>query len=255
VQICGTKEKLVGAVQGDLSKARVRDPLGTLQHLLGMPPRLVISGHLLGITLRSPNAYSHPPILYGRWKEWDGESLDEPPLFYQGIDEATADLIENISEEVVEISRQIMMQYPQVDLSQVIPMYDWDLCCYGRDIQDKTNLMTVLRTNIGYEGITHPMTRTEEGKYLPDFSHRFLTEDVPFGLVVVRSIAEIAGTPTPHIDKVLSWCQERMGKEYLIGSVLAGKDLAETRCAQKYGLKTMDDILGYEATLSAALVQ
>jgi hypothetical protein len=255
VQISATKDKLVGAVQGDLSKARISDPLATLQCLLGETPRLTLSGHMLGITLRSPNACSHPPIMYGRWKDWDGEALAEPPLFYHDIDEATADILGKISEEVVETSRRLMAQYPQADLSQVIPMYEWDLCCYGNDIKDKTNLLTALRTNSGYTEITHPMIRTDDGRYVPDFNHRFLTEDVPYGLVVVRSIAEIAGMPTPHIDAVLTWCQEKMGKEYLVGSRLTGKDLTDTRCAQRYGFTTTDGILGYESTLAAVLAQ
>jgi hypothetical protein len=255
VQICGTKDRLAGAVQGDLSQARTGDPLATLQRLLGESPRLVISGHLLGITLRSPNAYSHPPIMYGRWKDWDGESLEQPPLFYHDIDEATAELLGKISEEVVETSRRLMAQCPQADLSQVIPMYDWDMCTYESDITDKTNLMTALRTNSAYADIAHPMIRTEDGRYVPDFDHRFLTEDVPFGLVVVRSIAEIAGAPTPYIDSVLSWCQEKMGKEYLVRSRLIGKDLAETRCAQRYGFTTTEDILGNQPALAAVVTR
>jgi hypothetical protein len=247
VKICGTKDKITGAVQGDLAKARISSPLACMARLLGEPPTLVISGHLLGITLRSLNAYTHPPIMYGRWKDWDGKALERPPLFYHDIDEATADLLGKISEEVVETSRRITEEHPEVDLSQVIPMYDWDMCCYGNDIKDKTNLMTALRTNSGYAGITHPMVQTEDGRYVPDFNHRFLTEDVPFGLVVIRSIAEIAGVRTPSIDAVLLWCQEKLGKEYLVGLKLTGKDLADTRCAQRYGFTTMAEVLGFDS--------
>jgi NAD/NADP octopine/nopaline dehydrogenase, alpha-helical domain len=246
VKISGTKDRLVGAVQGNVAKCRVADPLACMQRLLGPYPKLTVSGHLLGITLRSINAYSHPPIMYARWKDWNGQPLDSPPLFYQGIDEVTAELLTNISEEVVQISKCIMAEHPGVDLSQVIPMYEWDISYYGRNISDKTNLMTAMRTNAIYQGITHPMVETMDGKYVPGFNHRFLTEDIPFGLVVIRSIAEIAGVPTPHMDEVLRWSQEKLGKEYLVGSRLMGKNLAETRCAQKYGFTTMDDILGYE---------
>jgi hypothetical protein len=246
VSIFGTKDSLVGALQGDLFKARVADPLAFMQQLLGDLPKLVVSGHLLGITLRSPNAYSHPPIMYGRWKDWDGEALESEPLFYQGIDEGTAELLGKVSEEVCTMSKRIMAAHYPLDLSQVIPMYDWDITCYGNDIKDKTNLMTALRTNSGYKGITHPMIKTSQGTYLPDFNHRFLAEDVPFGLVVIRGIAEIARVPTPCIDKVLSWCQDRLGKEYLVGSRLIGKDLATTRCPQRYGFKTIEEVLGFE---------
>lgn len=246
VSIFGTKDSLVGALQGDLSEARIADPLAFMQQLLGETPKLVVRGHLLGITLRSPNAYSHPPIMYGRWKDWDGAALESEPLFYQGIDEGTAELLGKVSEEVVEMSRRIMAEHYPLDLSQVIPMYDWDITCYGNDIADKTNLMTALRTNSGYKGITHPMIRTQQGTYLPDFNHRFLAEDVPFGLVVIRGIAEIARVPTPCIDTVLSWCQERLGKEYLVGARLVGKDLATTRCPQRYGFTTIEEVLGFD---------
>ncbi|HJR08398.1 MAG TPA: NAD/NADP octopine/nopaline dehydrogenase family protein [Pyrinomonadaceae bacterium] len=252
--IFGIKDKLVGALEGDLTRARVADPLAVMQRLLGEKPKLAVSGHLLGITLRSPNAYSHPPIMYGRWKDWDGEALEHSPLFYQGVDEGTAELLGKVSDEVVEMSRRIMAEHESLDLTQVIPMYDWDITCYGKDIKDKTNLMTALRTNKGYKGITHPMTKTANGKYVPDFNHRFLAEDVPFGLVVIRGIAEIAGIPTPCMDKVLSWCQERLGKEYLVGSRLVGKDLATTRCPQRYGLKTIGEVLGAEWVRQPALV-
>jgi hypothetical protein len=255
VGIFGIKDKLVGALEGDLTRARVANPLAVMQRLLGETPKLAVSGHLLGITLRSPNAYSHPPIMYGRWKDWDGEALERSPLFYQGVDEGTAELLGKVSEEVVATSKRIMSEHPPLDLSQVIPMYDWDITCYGKDIKDKTNLMTALRTNSGYKGITHPMTRTANGKYVPDFNHRFLAEDVPFGLVVIRGIAEIARVPTPCIDTVLSWCQDRLGKEYLVGSRLTGRDLATTRCPQRYGLTTIDEVLGAEWVRQPALAR
>jgi hypothetical protein len=241
--ILGTKAKLVGAVQGNLAVARIGDPLESLQCLLGQPPTISISGHPLGITLRSPNGYSHPPMMFGRWKNWDGKGLDAPPLLYEDIDEETAQLLADVSDEVVATSRRIMDQHPEVDLSQVIPMYDWDIDCYGDDIGDKTNLMTALRTNSGYAGITHPMIKLTDDRYAPDFTHRFLAEDVPFGLVVVRGVAELAGVRTPRLDSVLCWCQSKMAKEYLVGSRLAGRDIATTRSPQRYGFTKLSEIL------------
>ena len=243
VNILGTKNQLAGALQGDLTQVRLANPVGCLQSLLGELPKLVVSGHLLGVTLMSPGAYSHPPILYGRWKDWNGNPLEQPPLFYHGIDEYTAELVGKISEEALKISYWLTAEFADVDLSQVIPMYDWEIIHYGNYIKDRTNLMTAIRTNSRYEGITHPMLPTIDGKYMPNFNQRFLTEDVPFGLVVIRGIAELAGVQTPYMDTVISWCQNKMEKEYLVGSRLVGKDLATTRCPQRYGFKTLADIL------------
>lgn len=242
VRLNGTKDRLVGAIQGDLRKAKLKDPVAAIQRLLGERPTVILTGHLLGITLMSLNAYSHPPILYGRWKDWDGKALDHPPLFFQGVDEFTADLLGKISHEVVAISKRIMAQYPHVDLSQVIPMYQWDIAHYGNHIADKTNLMTALSTNVLYRGRTHPMLPTETGHYVPDFNHRWFQEDVP-SLAVIRGIAEIAGVETPNIDAVLCWGQQKMKKEYLVGSRLTGKDVATTRCPQKYGFTRIEELL------------
>ena len=244
VRINGTKKTLVGAIQGDLPKFKVNQVLETLQGVLGEFPKLILSGHLLGINLMSLNAYSHPPIMYGRWKDWDGKPLDHEPLFFQGVDENTAGLLEKISDEVVAISRRIMAEYP-IDLSQVVRMYDWDIAHYSDQIADKTNLMTALRTNALYQGRAHPMVQTSNGQYIPDFNHRFLLEDIPC-LAVIRGIAEIAGVETPNLDMVLLWGQERLDKEYLVGSKLIGKDLATTRCPQRYGITTIEELLGYK---------
>ena len=242
VRVNGTKERLVGAIQGDLTEAKLKDPLAAIQRLLGPAPKLIVSGHLLGITLMSLNAYSHPPIMYGRWKDWDGGEVEEQPLFFEGVDEDTADLLGKISDEVVATSKRIMAEYPQVDLSQVIPMYEWDIAHYGSQIGDKRNLMTALRTNVLYKGRTHPMTQTESGRYVPDFSHRFMLEDIP-SLAVIRGIAELAGVETPYMDTVLSWGQDKLGKEYLVGSRLTGRDVPTTRCPQRYGFTSIEELL------------
>ena len=64
------------------------------------------------------------------------------------------------------------------------------------------------------------MKETDDHSFVPDFAHRYLTEDVPYGLVVIRGIAEIVQVDTPTIDKLLLWAQEKLGKEYLVGSKL-----------------------------------
>ena len=115
--------------------------------------------------------------------------------------------------------------------------------CYPQDISDKTNLHTAIQTNAAYQGLKHPVKKTEDGKFLPDFSHRYMTEDIPFGLVVIRGIAEIMGIETPNIDKVLTWSQQQMGKEYLVDKKLQGKDISTSRAPQSYGFTTIESIL------------
>ena len=99
------------------------DPVATLQYLLGPLPKLIVSGHnLLGVQLMSVNAYLHTSIMYGQWEGWDGTPLDQPPLFYNGLTESTANLVSSICDEIVSTAKKIE-QKSGVDMSKV-----W-LCC------------------------------------------------------------------------------------------------------------------------------
>ena len=82
---------------------------------------------------------------------------------------------------------------------------------------------------------------------MADFQSRYLTEDVPFGLVLICVLADICSSPCPMLHKVASsrvvtkvcftdvsdalqvllWCQKVIGKEYLVDSALVGKDMSE----------------------------
>ena len=44
--------------------------------------------------------------------------------------------------------------------------------------------------------------------------------------------------------QVLTWAQGIMGKEYMVDGKFTGKDVSSTRAPQKYGLNTVDQVLG-----------
>jgi len=82
-----------------------------------------------------------------------------------------------------------------------------------------------------------------DGGFKPDYNYRYMSEDVPFGFCVCKGICEIAGVSTPVLDETITWCQQQMGKEYLVGNSLCGKDVASTRAPQRYGITTMDELI------------
>merc|ERR1712232_173345 len=95
---------------------------------------------------------------------------------------------------------------------------EWYLESYAESIQDKTSLRKAMNTNTAYEGLTHPMKNNEKGQFVPDFEFRYLSEDVPTGLCFTKGVAELLQVKTPQIDKVLLWCQDKLGKKYLTAS-------------------------------------
>ena len=172
--------------------------------------------------------------------------MEEQPLFYEGADEYTGEMLAKVSDEVLELKRVLLAKYPSLDLSALNHVRDWMLRSYGDDIGDKSNIYTMLKSNKGYRGLTHPTIEVEvNGKkmYKPNFRYRYYSEDIPMGLCVTRGICELAGVATPNMDKVISWCQNVMGKEYLHDGKLAGKDADSTRSPQHYGWTDLDSFM------------
>ncbi|KAJ7384041.1 hypothetical protein OS493_024055 [Desmophyllum pertusum] len=240
-EVIGTKETLFGAMKEGEGPAPKKEPVSTLQYLLGPLPKLIIAGHLLGVQLMSTNAYLHTSILYGQWEGWDGKPLDKPPLFYNGLTESAANVLSSVSDEILNIAKGLEVN-TGADMSKVVHIHLWQVRRYPH-ISNKATLYTAIQTNAAYQGFKHPVKTTKDGKFMPDFTCPYMTEDVPYGLVVIRGIAEIVGIKTPNIDKVLTWCQKKMGKEYLVNSKLQGKDVASSRAPQRYGFTTLESFL------------
>ena len=74
-----------------------------------------------------------------------------------------------------------------------------------------------LKTDV-FEGLVarsyvpHP---TEKDQVVLNVKSRFFTEDIPYGLCVLKGIGELAGVQTPNIDKTIQWHQKFMDDDYV----------------------------------------
>ena len=137
-------------------------------------------------------------------------------------------------------------------MGTVLPVHRWFVRAYGGEKGiDTTSVASMLRTNPVYKGLTHPVKKTGDSAstgLVPDFSHRYLSEDIPFGLAVSRGIGELAGVATSMIDKVILWGQQKMGKEYLVSNdnityTLTGANVKDTHCPQRYGWTDLNSFM------------
>lgn len=241
VQILGFKETLgVSKLQGSQSNFK-GSPFDTVQKVLGPKPVLREIQNYIAVNLMAKSII-HPPLMYGQWSSFDGTPLKEKPLFYQGVDEKQANLLSGVSDECIAIGKAIEKQIPGTDMSEVIDIFDWYLAYYADQITDKTNLMTAMQTNKAYDGLLHPMKEVDNGQFVPDFNYRYTAEDVPFGLVVMKGIGELAGVATPVMDEIITWAQGKLQQEYMVGSKLSGKDMSKTRAPQRFGFKSLQQL-------------
>jgi hypothetical protein len=214
----------------------------SLAPLLGVRLRPVTS--FLTLTLANPGQLIHPGIMYGlgRGKEGVTFTQAETPLFYQGVDQPTADLLQAMSDEVQALVQQLSVHLPNVDPQEIVSIHTWLLRAYPGQIDDGSTLRRAFNTNRAYSGLKMPTRTVGPNSFVIDYQDRYLAEDVPFGLVVLKGIAELAGVSMPTLDQVIDWAQTRLNRQYLIDGTLCGADLAATRAPQRYGLQTLGEL-------------
>ena len=202
-------------------------------------------GSMLALSLANPGQLIHPGIMYGAF----GGRIDEifpreeaVPLFYRNVDGPTAELLSGMSEEVMRIKDRVEGQFPELDLSGVLPLEEWLRRSYGAAIEDASSLVQMFRTNRAYQGLRLPVIRTDGG-FRVDLHARYLAEDVPFGLAVTKGVSQILGVATPRIDEVLEAVGRWLGKKYVSQGALAGQGLSETRAPQRFGIQTPGSLL------------
>jgi hypothetical protein len=121
------------------------------------------------------------------------------------------------------------------------------LCGGGNSahIEGASSMLTVFRTNRAYAKITTPVKEVNGG-FVPDATTRLFTDDVPFGLYILKDLALRLNVETPGIDTVILWMQELMGKEYLVNGKLHGEHMNECGTLGNYGfLEGLDEVVAF----------
>jgi hypothetical protein len=239
VDILGTKAEATFAISpADESSDWARQ----LSTLFGL--ELVAVDSFLTLTLANTGQLIHPGIMYGLAHDNESKTVgqNEIPLFYQGVDPSTAELLQAMSDEVQAVTSELAVRLPDFKANEVLPIYDWLLRAYPNHISDGSTLQRAFNTNQAYAGLRIPTRSIGPDTFVVDYTARYLSEDVPYGLVVIRGIAELVDVRTPTIDKVIVWAQTRLGKQYMANGTLSGPDLAETRAPQVYGIQTFSGL-------------
>ena len=158
-----------------------------------------------------------------------------------------------IGKEVNKVSRKCGMKPVKVDhIETIIHNYYADVC------ERNDTMWDIFVTNPGYNGLVHPMKVgiKDNNKFVPNFDYRYLTEDVPFGLLVIKAIGQMCeNLKTPIMDMILLWCQQVMNKRYVkidkVGTFgeryvridLDSEDVKHSRIPQLFGMHTIEEML------------
>lgn len=167
-----------------------------LEYMFGTPIHQL--NNVYEVSLSNSNPILHTGRLYSMWKDYNGEIIQEPPLFY-------ADWTDEASETIIHMDEEFQRLLAKLGVRKdAIPT----LLNYYESI-DTTSLTNKIKSIQAFQSIESPMKQIANG-WIPDFTSRYFTEDFPFGLRYIKDLAEINGVETPFINKVYGWGIEKI---------------------------------------------
>jgi opine dehydrogenase len=146
-------------------------------------------------------------------------------FYAEGVTPAVGRLYQAINAERVAVAAALGAEVPTLE--------DWFALTYGVRGADLPETCRLLTTNSDgpYQATGTPSA----------WSHKYITEDVPVGLMPMQAIGEAVGVPTPAIDAVITLAQALAGSDFAadartLGRMgLAGMDSARIRRALAEG--------------------
>ncbi len=142
------------------------------------------------------------------------ESGNSYKFYAEGVTPAVARLYEAINAERVAVAAALGASVPT--------LADWFDRVYG--VREATLVESCQRLTYNSDG---PYQATGTPKSL---DHKFITEDVPTGLIPMREIGAAAEVRTPAIDALVEVVRSMTGKDFA----------AEARTLERLGLSGMD---------------
>ncbi|CAH0514760.1 unnamed protein product [Peronospora belbahrii] len=229
-----------------------KDEAATLmQTLFDIPCKTV--ANFLNLTLTPSNQIIHPARYYAIFRDWDGKktyTLEELEkrnglTLYADFDEFSAEQLTMLDNELQQVKSALLHRFPALDLSDVLPMGDRVVKHYGKDVSDRSSLLQIFRTNLSYAGCSTPLMEVSKGQFHPAIHSRLFWEDIPYGLCILKNMAEMLGNfPTPRIDFMIRWHQQHMGVEFLNpDGQLNARELWRTGAPNKYGIHSLEDLV------------
>lgn len=223
------------------------DAAPILSQILGT--QIIPTGNFLNMTLGNPGQVIHPGLMYGLFGSWRGAHYAEDaiPKFYAHASDETGAFVEQLSADITAVARKIETQSAgALDLTGVLSIHKWLRISYPTQTADMSTAARCFRTG-PLQARKAPMVEVAAGMYAPNFAYRYLSEDIPFGLVVSKAIAQIADIGTPAIDTVLRWAQRKLEKRLLRNGRLTAAEIQHLPVPQNYGIATLPDLIEWYA--------
>ena len=187
VRISYVKNEMGIGVQPKQESARV------LEIMRPFYPQLKDRGNIFKVSLDNVNFPLHPSIilLNAGW----AENTQGDWIFYKdGPAPGIIRIIEAIDAERIAMGKAAGLT--------ATPLYELLKKFYT--VPGQNDLLSLLKLNPAYQEIKAP----------PIIDYRYLTEDIPYGLVPISNLSRFLGLATPVIDSVIQLSSTLLGKDF-----------------------------------------
>lgn len=186
--LLGYKTQLAVAVENVENKEAFRQ----LVERIWLTPTKLLASHY-EVSLTNSNPILHTGRLYSMWKDWNGEIYDHNTLFYKEWTDESSQMLIDMDAEFMKL-----LDVLPVTKGAIPSLLDY------YESNDAKSLTRKISSIPAFQNITSPMKEVDGG-WIPDFESRYFTEDFPYGLKYIISLAKENNVDCPSLNKVFDW--------------------------------------------------
>lgn len=206
------------------------------------------SDNFLSLSLSVDNQIIHTSRCLGLYKTcgptW--KNKEDVPWFYRDYDELSAQLLSKLDDDYEKIRNQIKLMYPEKDYRYMLDYLALERFSYQSKNTDIRESFVTSQTLVS---IGTPIVQNKDGLWEVDRDHRFFLDDIYYGNMIAKWMAEQLGISTPTIDEILQWAQKVRNEKFIDEEnhlILDSDDLASPfKCGVPtvYGFNSIADCI------------
>lgn len=152
----------------------------------------------LNVTLSNSNPILHTSRLYTVFKDYEQvKEYDKLPLFYEEWSLESSELLEKMDNEL--FSMIAYLKDNGMVVNQIKTLLEHYESNNAVEMTKKLNSINSLK------GLTMPLKVKDNGKLIPDFSNRYFSADMPYGLDILLAFSHLLNIPCPNMQMVSDW--------------------------------------------------
>lgn len=176
------------------------------------------ANNFLSLTLSVDNQIIHTSRMYGLYlKNKQGwKTLEEVPYFYKEFDESSANILKMLDADYEKIRQKIKELNPTESFEHMLNYLDLERFTNNSSNENIKESFVQSKTL----GLIKTPVMKEGERYVLDKNSRFFTDDIFYGIAIVKWLADKYKIDVPMINELLNWSQNYLDLDLLKNDVL-----------------------------------